>query len=181
LVIFQGDDSLLGWLTTIENVEFGLRVQHVSLAERRARAREALSLVGLSGHEHKYPHELSGGMKQRVQIARAFVCGADLLLMDEPFAAVDAQARVRLQDELGRIWADTTLTLLFITHDIAESIILGDRIGVMRAGPNSNIKQTFTNDLPRPRRRGDPELAAMYARIERTLADEVEQASQGEA
>jgi NitT/TauT family transport system ATP-binding protein len=176
IVIFQGDDSLLGWLTTIENVEFGLRVQGVPSAERRARAREALAIVGLAGHDQKYPHELSGGMKQRVQIARALVCGADLLLMDEPFAAVDAQTRVRLQEELSRILAKTSVTVLFITHDIGEAIILGDRIGVMRAGPRSNIKEIVANHLSRPRKRGNPRFAAMYAQIDMALAGEVEQA-----
>ena len=180
IVIFQGDDSLLGWLTAIENIEFGLRVQRVQAKERRARAEEALSLVGLAGHGHKYPHELSGGMKQRIQIARALVCGADFLLMDEPFAAVDAQTRVRLQDELCRIWSKTSLTVLFITHDIAEAIILSDRVGVMRAGPGSNVKQIFLNELTRPRKRGDTQFAAMYAQIEDALAGEVEQATRTE-
>jgi NitT/TauT family transport system ATP-binding protein len=180
LVIFQGDDSLLSWLTTVENVEFGLRVQHVPAAERHERARNALALVGLTGHDNKYPHELSGGMKQRVQIARALVCDSPLLLMDEPFAAVDAQTRVRLQDELAKIWSDTSLTVLFITHDISESLILGDRIGVMRAGPGSNIKEIVVNDLPRPRQRGDAHIAAMYAHVEAALANEVVQASRSE-
>jgi NitT/TauT family transport system ATP-binding protein len=112
-------------------------------------------------------------MKQRVQIARALVCDADILLMDEPFAAVDAQTRTILQDELARIWMETRRTVLFITHDIAEAIILGDRVGIMRAGPGSNLKEIVTNDLPRPRGRGDAAFAAMYARIERAVSEEV--------
>jgi NitT/TauT family transport system ATP-binding protein len=173
VVIFQGDDSLLGWLSTVENVEFGLVLAGVPRAERRRRAERALHMVGLTGQDRKYPHELSGGMKQRVQIARALVCDADVLLMDEPFGALDAQTRATLQDELARIWTETRRTVLFITHDIGEAIILGDRIGVMRAGPGSSVKEVVTNDLPRPRSRGDPAFAAMYARIERAVSEEV--------
>jgi len=173
VVIFQGDDSLLGWLSTVENVEFGLRLAGTPRVERRHRAERALKMVGLAGQDGKYPHELSGGMKQRVQIARALVCDADILLMDEPFAALDAQTRATLQDELARIWMATRRTVLFITHDIAEAIILGDRIGVMRAGPGSRIKEVVANELPRPRSRGDPAFAAMYARIEQAVSEEV--------
>jgi len=173
LVVFQGDDSLLGWLSAIENVEFGLLLQGLPRAERRARAARALTMVGLDGQDGKYPGELSGGMKQRVQIARALVCDADILLMDEPFAALDAQTRAVLQDELARIWTETRRTALFITHDIAEAIILGDRIGIMRAGPGSAIKEIIVNDLPRPRHRGDAEFAATYARIEGIVSEEV--------
>ena len=101
IVIFQGDDSLYPWLTAIENVEFGLRVAGVRGRERQAKAREYLAMVGLRGHEAKFPGELSGGMKQRIQIARALVCHSPILLMDEPFAAVDAQTRSMLQEELS--------------------------------------------------------------------------------
>jgi len=174
IVIFQGDDSLLGWLSTMENVEFGLMLAGMGRRERRARADRALKMVGLAGQDGKHPHELSGGMKQRVQIARALVCDADILLMDEPFAAVDAQTRAILQDELARIWMETQRTVLFITHDIAEAIILGDRIGVMRAGPRSGVKEIIANDLPRPRSRGDVAFANMYARIERAVSEEVQ-------
>jgi NitT/TauT family transport system ATP-binding protein len=180
VVVFQGDDSLLGWLSTIENVEFGLRVAGVPRAERRRRAERALAMVGLAGQHLKHPHELSGGMKQRVQIARALVCEADVLLMDEPFASVDAQTRAILQDELARIWMDTRRTMLFITHDIAEAIILGDRIGIMRARPGA-IKEIVRNTLPRPRTRGDPAFAAMYAHIEQALSEEVRSALRRDA
>ena len=181
LVIFQGEDSLLGWLTTTENVEFGLRVAGMSARERRERAARALQMVGLEGQGEKYPHQLSGGMKQRVQIARALVCDADILLMDEPFAALDAQTRATLQDELARIWEETHRTILFITHDISEAIILGDRIGVMRAGPGSGLKEVVANPLDRPRHRGDASFATMYARIEQLVATEVREAMQREA
>lgn len=181
VVIFQGDDSLLGWLTAVDNVEFGLRVAGISKAERRQRAERALELVGLKGQGHKFPHQLSGGMKQRIQIARALVCVSDVLLMDEPFAALDAQTRATLQDELARIWQETKRTMLFITHDIAEAIILADRIGVMNAGPASKIKEIIVNDLPRPRRRGDPAFGALYERIERVVAEEVRRTMQRDA
>jgi NitT/TauT family transport system ATP-binding protein len=172
-VIFQGDDSLLNWLTTLENVEFGLRLAGVARDERRSRATSALEMVGLKGQGRKYPHQLSGGMKQRVQIARALVCNADILLMDEPFAALDAQTRAMLQDELARIWMESRRTVLFITHDIAEALILGDRIGVMRAGPGSSLREVVVNELPRPRSRGTGDFAAMYARIEALVSAEV--------
>ena len=104
MVIFQGDDSLYPWLTALENVEFGLRVEGVPRAARRDKAMEYIELVGLAGHEQKFPAELSGGMKQRIQIARALVCQSPILLMDEPFAALDAQTRSILQEELTLIW-----------------------------------------------------------------------------
>ena len=179
-VIFQGDDSLLGWLSATGNVEFGLRVAGVPKKERHRRAEQALEMVGLAGQGHKMPHQLSGGMKQRVQIARALVGQSDVLLMDEPFAALDAQTRSTLQDELSRLWIGTPRTVLFITHDISEAIILGDRIGVMRAGPGSGVQEIIVNDLPRPRRRGDPRFGALYDRIENAVAQEVRRSMQSE-
>jgi len=180
VVIFQGDDSLLNWLTTLENIEFGLRLAGINARERRALAADALQSVGLSGQGDKYPHQLSGGMKQRVQIARALVCQADILLMDEPFGALDAQTRSLLQDELARIWVESRRTVLFITHDISEAIILGDRIGVMKAGPGSAISEVIVNDLSRPRSRGTVNFADMYSRIEQLVSTEVMRSMQGE-
>ena len=139
-VVFQGDDSLYGWLTAVENVEFGLRMRGMAKAERRARAMRYLELVGLIGQERKYPAELSGGMKQRIQIARALVNEPAMLLMDEPFAALDAQTRSLMQLELANVWRTTRTTVLFITHDIDEAITLGTRIGVMRAGPRADVR-----------------------------------------
>src|SRR5216683_1153707 len=139
-VVFQGDDSLYGWLSAIENVEFGLRMQGIARAERRERAMGYLELVGLKGQQQKYPAELSGGMKQRIQIARALVNEPKMLLMDEPFAALDAQTRSLMQLELAGIWRTTRTTVLFITHDIDEAVTLGTRVGVMRAGPRSDVK-----------------------------------------
>src|SRR6266436_6048149 len=130
-VVFQGDDSLYGWLTAVENVEFGPRMRHVGKAERRERAMRYLELVGLRGQERKYPAELSGGMKQRIQIARVLANEPQMLLMDEPFAALDAQTRAAMQRELIKIWRATGKTVLFITHDLEEAVILATRIGIM--------------------------------------------------
>jgi NitT/TauT family transport system ATP-binding protein len=173
IVIFQGDDSLYPWLTAAENVEFGLRVAGVPAGERRSRALEYLRLVGLQGQDAKFPNELSGGMKQRIQIARALVRQSPILLMDEPFAAVDAQTRSVLQDELSLIWQRTGSTIFFITHDINEAILLADRISVMRAGPASSIKETLVVDMTRPRSPADPSFGQLYERLHKILADEV--------
>ena len=172
-VVFQGDDSLYTWLTAVENVEFGLRLAGVDAASRRATAERYLSLVGLAGQGGKYPSELSGGMKQRIQIARALVCDSPILLMDEPFAALDAQTRSTLQDELIGIWQTTGRTFLFITHDIAESILLADRIGIMTAGPAARMKVIVPVDMPRPRRRGDPAFGVLYERLNVIVSEEV--------
>jgi NitT/TauT family transport system ATP-binding protein len=172
-VVFQGDDSLFGWLTAVENVEFGLRLAGVEPRTRRATAERYLDLVGLRGQGGKYPSQLSGGMKQRIQIARALVCDSPILLMDEPFAALDAVTRHILQEELIGIWQKTERTFLFITHDIGEAILLADRIGLMTAGPGSRMKTVVPVELPRPRRRGDPAFGALYDRIGAMVSEEV--------
>lgn len=176
MVIFQESDSLYTWLTVLENVAFPLRVVGISNAERRARALATLKLVGLQGHEHKYPGQLSGGMKQRTQLARALVLESPILLMDEPFAALDAQTRMILQDELVQLNIRMRRTVLFITHDITEAILLGDRVGIMRAAPESSIKSIIEISLPRPRRRGSPEFGELYERINQSISDEVRDA-----
>ena len=175
-VVFQGDDSLYTWLTAVENVEFGLRLAGVAPARRRATAERYLDLVGLRGQGHKYPSELSGGMKQRIQIARALVCESPILLMDEPFAALDAQTRSTLQDELIGIWQQTGRTVLFITHDIGESILLANRVGLMTAGPEARMKTIVPVDLARPRRRSDPAVGALYERLADMVSEEVRRA-----
>jgi NitT/TauT family transport system ATP-binding protein len=172
-VVFQGDDSLYGWLTAVENVEFGLRMQHVARAERRDRAMRYLQLVGLTGQERKYPVELSGGMKQRIQIARALVNEPKMLLMDEPFAALDAQTRSLMQLELARIWQTTRTTVLFITHDIDEAVTLGQRIGVMRAGPRSQVKGVVQVALNGARSRTDDTFLRYYKQVHEMIRDEV--------
>ncbi len=175
-VVFQGDDSLYTWLTAVENVEFGLRLAGVEPARRRATAERYLDLVGLRGQGHKYPSQLSGGMKQRIQIARALVCESPILLMDEPFAALDAQTRSTLQDELIGIWQQTGRTVLFITHDIGESILLANRVGLMTAGPEARMKTIVPVDLARPRRRSDPAVGALYERLADMVSEEVRRA-----
>ncbi len=168
-VIFQGDDSLLPWLTAKENIAFGLRLSGMPKQERDELAEQHLKLTGLEGHGHKYPRQLSGGMKQRIQLARALVCSSRILLMDEPFGAIDAQTRASLQDELGTIWSRTRQTVLFITHDISEAILLADRIGVMTGGPNATLDRIIPVDLPRPRDQSRPEFGAMYRLVHDAL------------
>lgn len=150
-VIFQSDDALFGWLTARENVGFGLKMQGASKTEWQSKADHYLELVGLSEHAAKLPDELSGGMKQRVQIARALANEPKILLMDEPFAALDAQTRSMMQSELVRIWSETGKTIVFITHDIGEAVILADRIAIMTAGPSSRVKATIEVKANRPR------------------------------
>jgi len=156
--------GLLPWRTALANVEFGLEVEGVPREERRAVARRYLELVGLKGFEHYYPHQISGGMQQRVGIARALSKEPDILLMDEPFGAVDAQTREQLQEELMRIWAKTDATVLFVTHSIDESIYLSDRVVVMGARPG-RIHAEVTVDLPRPRWEGDVKAEPRFAQL----------------
>src|SRR5688572_14567062 len=172
-VVFQGDDSLYGWLTAVENVEFGLRMRGMARAERRRRAMRYLDLVGLTGQERKYPAELSGGMKQRIQIARALVNEPTMLLMDEPFAALDAQTRSLMQLELANLWRTTRTTVFFITHDIDEAITLGSRIGVMRAGPRSDVKGVIDVALDGARSRTDDAFIKYYKQVYEMIRDEV--------
>ena len=171
-VVFQGDDALFTWLRTIDNVAFGLRMRGMPQERRYAVAREYLRLVHLDGQENKYPSELSGGMKQRVQIARVLATDPKILLMDEPFGALDAQTRGRLQDELVEIWRKTSKTIVFITHDIAEAILLADRIGVMSKGPASTLATIVSVDLPRPRRRSSPGFGETWERINALIENE---------
>ena len=134
-VVFQGDDALFTWLRTIDNVAFGLRMRGMPQERRYAVAREYLRLVHLDGQENKYPGELSGGMKQRVQIARVLATDPKILLMDEPFGALDAQTRSLMQAELIDIWQRTPKTVIFVTHDVQEAVYLADRVAVMSARP----------------------------------------------
>ena len=172
-VVFQGDDSLYGWLSAVENVEFGLRMRGVGKTERRERAMRYLELVGLEGQQQKYPAELSGGMKQRIQIARALVNEPKMLLMDEPFAALDAQTRALMQGELASIWQAARTTVLFITHDIDEAVTLGSRIGVMRAGPRSQVKGVIEVALNGARSRTDDVFLRYYKQVYEMIRDEV--------
>jgi NitT/TauT family transport system ATP-binding protein len=171
-VVFQSDATVFPWLRAIDNVAFGLRIRGMSREQRYAMARDYLRLVHLDGQEHTYPGELSGGMKQRVQIARVLANDPKILLMDEPFGALDAQTRTRLQDELAEIRRETGKTLLFITRDIAEAVLLADRIGVMTQGPGARIGTIDPVDLPRPRRRGSPGVGEMWEQINALIEGE---------
>jgi NitT/TauT family transport system ATP-binding protein len=148
-VVFQYF-GLYPWRTVLANVEFGLELQNVAKSERNRRARENIDLVGLSGFEDHYPHELSGGMRQRVGFARALTTNPEIILMDEPFSAVDEQTRELLQHELHGLWAKTGKTILFVTHSIDEAVYMSDRIIVMGARPG-RIVAVVDVDLPRPR------------------------------
>jgi NitT/TauT family transport system ATP-binding protein len=169
-VVFQGDAALFNWLTTEENVEFGLRMRRLPPAERRRIVADNIRLVGLEGFEHHHPSQLSGGMRQRVQIARVLANDPAILLMDEPFGALDAQTRGIMQQELSRIWSSRKKTVLFITHDIEESLLLGDRIAIMTAGPGATIKKVLPVPLARPR-----ELGEDFLRLRREIKAAIEE------
>jgi NitT/TauT family transport system ATP-binding protein len=141
--------------------------------ERRARALDLVGSVGLRGHERKYPHELSGGMKQRVQIARALAVDPAVILMDEPFAALDAQTRRLMQRELIRIWTETRKTIVYVTHDIREALVLGGRVAVLTAGPAARIKTIYEIGLPYPRDEASAAFVDHYRRIDRDIEEEV--------
>ena len=172
-VVFQGDDSLYAWLNAREHIEFGPRMRGVPAKERRELAEHYLRLVGLRGQGHKYPHELSGGMKQRIQIARVLANEPKMLLMDEPFGALDAQTRRVMQRELVKIWQATRKSVLFITHDIDEAIILGMRVGVMRAGPASSLKDVIRVDLDLGHDRSHPRFIEYYRVVHGLIEEEV--------
>jgi NitT/TauT family transport system ATP-binding protein len=176
-MVFQSY-TLFHWLTVQRNVEFGLRLKHMPAAERVVVARRYLDLVGLNGFERSYPKELSGGMMQRVALARALANDPDVLLMDEPFGALDAQTRVLMQELLLDLWQQQPKTILFVTHDIEESIFLSDRIYVMSARPG-RIKAEIVVPLPRPRTldaTSDPAFVALKREIFGLIREESEKA-----
>ena len=148
-MVFQSY-TLFPWLTVLGNVEFGSRLKAMAAAERARVAREYIEMVGLASFEHHYPKELSGGMMQRVAIARALANDPDVLLMDEPFGALDAQTRIIMQELLVGLWQRTPKTIIFVTHDIDEAIFLSQRVYIMTARPGQ-IKQTLDVNLPHPR------------------------------
>jgi len=148
-MIFQ-EANLLPWLSAVDNVAFPLKLRRVAKAERLAAARRMLELTGLAGFEDRLPHQLSGGMKQRVAIARGLVQNPAVLLMDEPFASLDEQTRMVLGDELLRIWSETRKTVLFVTHSLNEAVYLADRVVVLSARPGRVVDDVLV-DLPRPR------------------------------
>jgi NitT/TauT family transport system ATP-binding protein len=175
-IVFQ-QYALLPWKTALGNIEFGLEVKKAPKKERPLIARQYLNLVGLTGFGDRFPHELSGGMRQRVAIARSLAYDPDILLMDEPFAALDAQTRETLQDELLRIWETTGKTVVFITHSIDEAVYLGQRVAVMTSKPG-RIKQIVDVTLPGSRQKIDdlrshPEFVRIRHIIWELLRDEV--------
>jgi NitT/TauT family transport system ATP-binding protein len=186
-MVFQ-DYALFPWKTVFENVEFGLRYgprrSTVGAGERRERVRQYIELVNLQGSAEKYPHELSGGMRQRCAIARLLANEPEVLLMDEPFAALDAQTRIILQEELLRIWGEVRpqterKTVVFITHSIDEAVFLADRVVVMSSHPGRFIR-TFEVDLARPRNetvRSDARFSALNQEIWSLIRDEVYRAA----
>ncbi len=148
-IVFQ-NFRLLPWRKVLGNVEMGLEINGTEKSQRRELSKKVVDLVGLSGFENHYPVELSGGMQQRVGLARALVVNPAILLMDEPFGSVDAQTREQLQTELLKLWSKTSKTVIFITHDIDEAIYLGDKIIIISSRPGT-VQETVTVDLPRPR------------------------------
>ncbi|SVD61563.1 uncharacterized protein METZ01_LOCUS414417 [marine metagenome] len=169
-VVFQ-DFALFPWLTVSENIAFGLRSMGMTRAEQSRRVKYYTELVGLSKFEDYYPNRLSGGMRQRVGLGRALAIEPALLLMDEPFSALDAQTREAMQNSLSDIWMRTKKTVLFVTHDIREAIFLSDRVLVLNGEP-SEITLEMGIDLPRPRDRHHPEFQAQEAILERAIAGE---------
>jgi NitT/TauT family transport system ATP-binding protein len=170
-LMFQ-EAALFPWLSVAGNVELPLKLQGAGRAERKKRAEELLEVVRLSGFSHKRPHELSGGMRQRVALARALAQNADVLLMDEPFGALDAMTRDILHDELERIWREQELTILFVTHNVREAVRLGDRVILLSSRPGRVIED-FKVDHPRPRRIDSPEVSGQAAEITDRLRAEV--------
>jgi NitT/TauT family transport system ATP-binding protein len=168
-MVFQ-EPRLMPWRRVSENVALGLEGLRLSPPERAERIRAALALVGLGGFGERWPHELSGGQRQRVGIARALAVGPDLLLMDEPFGALDAITRQTLQDELLRIWGETGTSILFVTHDIDEAVYLSDRVLLLGGAP-TRVCETYTVAAPRPRTRAAPAVAGIVARIKSDLSD----------
>lgn len=174
-MIFQ-EQSIFPWMTVIQNVAYGLRMRGVAKKIREEIAFHYLEKIGLTKFAHAYPHQLSGGMKQRVSVARAFANDPEILLMDEPFGLLDEQNRILLQQEVLRIWEETKTTTVFITHSIDEALCLGDRIMVMTAHPGT-IKTIFDVELPRPRDisaiRTTPRYNELFTAVWLSLRDEV--------
>ena len=178
ILIFQ-EHGLFPWLTVGQNVEFGMKMKGVPKAEREEKTRYYLRLVHLAKFEKSYIHQLSGGMRQRVAIARALATEPDVLLMDEPFAALDAQTRDLLHDELERIWAETGRTIIFVTHNVREAIRLGDRVVLLTFRPG-RVKSEFQIELPRPRHLEDPNVARVAGNILGELREEINRSLEAE-
>ncbi|KPN20402.1 mannosyltransferase [Xanthomonas sp. Mitacek01] len=175
--LFQ-QDALLPWKTVLQNVELGLRFRGVGSDEREKRARDWLTKVGLKGFEHRYPHQLSGGQRKRVQMAQALIVEPKVMLMDEPFSALDIHTRHLMQNELLRLWQEDRRAVILITHDLEEAIALGDRVVVLSSGPSSRVVESFPVNLERPRNvaeiKLDQRFTDLYRDIWACLRGEVE-------
>lgn len=178
ILIFQ-DHGLFPWLTVGKNVEFGMKMKGIPKAERQEKTQHYLRLVHLAKFENSYIHQLSGGMRQRVAIARALATEPDVLLMDEPFAALDAQTRDLLHDELERIWSDTGRTIIFVTHNVREAVRLGDRVVLLTFRPG-RVKNEFPVELPRPRSLEDPAVALAARDVLDQLREEINRSLEAE-
>lgn len=178
LVMFQ-EAALFPWLKVIDNVEYGLKVAGLPKKERREKALYYLKMVHLTRFASSYPHELSGGMRQRVALARALAMDSDILLMDEPFAALDNQTRSILHTELQQIWRSTQKTIIFVTHNVEEAVLLADRVVVMTANPG-RIKKEFRVKLARPRDVENVDLAFVVSQVHHELKEEVEKVARAE-
>jgi NitT/TauT family transport system ATP-binding protein len=170
-LMFQ-EAALFPWLTVVDNVALPLRLAGMGKKDRRERAAELLELVHLKGQGHRRPHELSGGMRQRVALARSLAQDADVLLMDEPFGALDAMTRDLLHDELERLWSDNGFTVVFVTHNVREAARLADRIVLLTSRPG-RVAEEFVVDNPRPRRIDSPEVSSLAATVTDRLRQEV--------
>ena len=178
ILIFQ-ELGLFPWLTVGQNVEFGLKMKGISKVERREKTEYYLRLVHLGQFKDSYTHQLSGGMRQRVALARALASEPDVLLMDEPFAALDAQTRDLLHDELERIWAETGRTIIFVTHNVREAARLGDRVELLTFRPG-RVKREYVIDLPRPRHLEDVSVAQTARQILDDLREEINKSLEAE-
>ncbi|MFL2028437.1 ABC transporter ATP-binding protein [Loigolactobacillus zhaoyuanensis] len=165
-VVFQNaETALFPWLTVAQNVAYGPKMNKVAAAECARKVDYYLDLVGLTAHKDKYPTELSGGMLQRTQIARVLANEPDLLIMDEPFSALDAQTRTQMQQELIQIWQQTKKTIIFVTHDIQEAVLLGTDIAIMTKSPNASITANYQVELTYPRAITDARFITMFEQV----------------
>ena len=177
-VMFQ-DSALFPWLKVIDNVEFGMKIANIPKGIRREKALKYLRMVHLTKFQNSFIHELSGGMRQRVALARALTLDSEVLLMDEPFAALDSQTKSILQMELQKIWWETKKTIIFVTHNVEEAVLLADRVIVMSANPG-RIKKEFKIQLSRPRILENIDLAYVISDVMKALKEEVEKVAKAE-
>ncbi|MBV6273119.1 ABC transporter ATP-binding protein [Alcaligenaceae bacterium CGII-47] len=175
-VVFQSTECLFPWLTVRENVEYSLRMRGIPSARRRELAMHKIRMVALEHAVDRFPDEISGGMRQRVQLARVLVNEPPVILMDEPFGALDAQTRRVMQVELNQIWRNTGATVLFITHDIGESILLADKIAIMTAGPLASIRSVTDVPLAHPRDLSEPRELELYRSLRAEIEEEARKA-----